>query len=279
MSSGSGGKLLHYATFGDPKKEPLIFLSGFPDNELSGWGPVLELLKSKYYIITLCMPQNETISKTRRPWGYDFPELLEMINNTIESATTAESFNFVTHDWGAVLGYCYENKYPHRVKNLVTLDIGILKKLSPYQALVIAIYQIWFAVSYIISQLFGVTLGNISFFLFFGFAKLFPFLTPTPYDKPSRPRKDINVEMCYPYFYFWKGILTGRKLDANFPNCPLLYMYGTKKSILFHDSGFIKKIESTPKCRQRSFNTGHWIMLSEPQEVAKEIETFLVNNP
>ena len=55
---------------------------------------------------------------------------------------------------------------------------------------------------------------------------------------------------------------------------PLLYLFGTKKNMLFHTPSFLKKIESESSSRWRSFDCGHWLMLYETEGVTNEIETF-----
>ena len=42
---------------GNPQGENLILLAGYPDDELSGWAPLIDLLKHKYQIISVCFPQ------------------------------------------------------------------------------------------------------------------------------------------------------------------------------------------------------------------------------
>jgi hypothetical protein len=48
-----------YIELGNPKGEPLVFLSGFPDDQLSAFGPLLEEFKADYRILSLCMPGND----------------------------------------------------------------------------------------------------------------------------------------------------------------------------------------------------------------------------
>lgn len=49
--------LFPHVITGNPDGENLIFIAGFPDNELSGWAPLIDLLKHKYQIISICLPQ------------------------------------------------------------------------------------------------------------------------------------------------------------------------------------------------------------------------------
>lgn len=194
---------------------------------LSGWGPLLEILKPKYKIISLCIPQFENNSKTKK-WGYSFDELISEMDKTLVSVIGNQPFTLITHDWGAFLGYKYENVYGSKVKKMISMDIGLLRPEDGriYQMLVITIYQVWFAVAYAFSQIFGVFIGNLIFRSFFIFGVIFPFLTPCPKDKPPRKLSEVNVEMCYLYFQLWKAVLTGKSaaISPRFPKCPLFFM-------------------------------------------------------
>jgi pimeloyl-ACP methyl ester carboxylesterase len=44
---------------------------------------------------------------------------------------------------------------------------------------------------------------------------------------------------------------------------------------MFHSERFLKQIDSTPGCRYKAFNTGHWVMHKEPDQVAEEIKNFV----
>jgi pimeloyl-ACP methyl ester carboxylesterase len=33
----------------------------------------------------------------------------------------------VVHDWGAFIGYKYENRFPEKVKRMIAIDVGFLK--------------------------------------------------------------------------------------------------------------------------------------------------------
>ena len=90
-------------TLGDPDKEVLVFLSGFPDDQFSSFSPVFEELKKDYFLISLCLPGLETNSTTRRKWGYNFNELLPALNNTITKLSPKQKVTLVIHDWGNVL--------------------------------------------------------------------------------------------------------------------------------------------------------------------------------
>ena len=69
-------------TLGNPDGEVLVFLAGYADDNLSGFSPLFNVLKDQYFIISLCLPDYDT-KQIRKPWGYNFDELLTMLHHTI----------------------------------------------------------------------------------------------------------------------------------------------------------------------------------------------------
>lgn len=205
---------------------PLVFLSGFPDNETSGWGEVLpEALGKKYRCIYICLPgysKNQSPQNTK-PWGFEQEEILTMMNNTLAHLGLQSSpFLLVAHDWGAFFALLYTTRFPSQVSRLVLCDVGMVDPFAlpvltiPY----ILFYQVFFAIAYILSQVVSFSVGNA---MFWGI-KAFSFMMPTPDDRFHLPVSEITVRKCYPYYYLWKRLLTGTMLKAKFPTCPLLFM-------------------------------------------------------
>lgn len=216
---------------GNQKGETLIFLNGFPDDSLSGWSPIFELLKKQYNIISICIPQFEKNSNYK-PWGYNFDELIIMLDITINQITNSnESITFICHDWGAILGLLYCNKYPKKILRLILVDVGIKgikDSNSIYETFIILLYQWWFSIAYIISQFLGSAFGNCIFVLYMILVTALPFLKVCPYDTFHRPASEMNVEMCYIYYQFWKSFFQGKPIEPKMPDCPLLYFVSFK---------------------------------------------------
>lgn len=217
--------MLPHVVVGNPKGKELVFIAGFPDDELSSFAPLIALLQD-YRIIAICLPNYQSQVTTYKRWGYDFPQLVEMLDRTLALATAGEGpHTLVTHDWGAALGYLYEAKHPKKVKKMVSVDIGGSVPLCFH----LVFYQACFALAYAVSQVFGIICGSIVFQFVSWLLKAAPFLSPLcsktdiyHMDKLTKP----TVHMTYPYFYVWKAILTGNKrsLITPFPACPLLFM-------------------------------------------------------
>lgn len=260
-------------------KNILVLIAGFPDNETSGWGPVLNLLvtnsNNNCKLICLCMP-NLNNGSSPKPWGYDFSEVLEMIHNSINFHVPDDTMqiNMVVHDWGAFLGYLYQSKYPSRVSKLVALDVGVMKSPAPKDLPRILLYQWWFAFAYFVSQAINNFLGQIIYFSFF----LLPsFFLVCPHDVVHRPVKELKVHMTYMYYHFWKNFFFNRKnfLKPKFPTCPILFMYGIRKNVMFHSQAFLDRIAATPKSKYLAVEAGHWMTHDSPNLITTEILEFL----
>ena len=153
---------LSYKQFGDPRGEEIIVcLAGFPDNEVTGWGDVLEHLrrtKPGFRIICMCLPdfEDEPLKETRRPWGYSWDEITTLLHATIEDCVPRDKqFTLMIHDWGAYGGFMYENRHPDRVKQIICFDVamGISKGKSIFPPmLIVTLYQLWWALAYFVSQ-------------------------------------------------------------------------------------------------------------------------------
>jgi pimeloyl-ACP methyl ester carboxylesterase len=256
---------------GEPRGETLVFLGGWPDDSLSGWSPIFEILKEKYRIVSLCIPQFEANCSEVKSWGYTFHELVDMMDKTINKAGCDTPFTLVIHDWGSIIGMLYQKRFPEKVKSMILVDVGIKGPVpeSIWETVLIVLYQWWYAVSYIITQIMGAHIGKIILLGYFGLVFTLPFLKVCPYDTFHRPTNDaINPQLLHIYFRFWKDFFSGRPMKLSFPSCPIYYMvrvlipvstihnhclsflkYGKKKNVMFHDKKFMERIENNPKCR------------------------------
>ena len=170
-------------TLGNPDGEVLVFLAGFPDDFLTGFAPLFDDLKRDYFIISTCLPQlgtNTTIPNKK--WAYDFHELVPMLHHTITrltpSCSKTKKINLIIHDWGSIVGMHYENAYPETINKLVVFDVGLIYFPEIRYIFHMAFYQLTFAITYFISQISFVFIGNFFFKCFLLLLYVFPFLGP-----------------------------------------------------------------------------------------------------
>lgn len=275
---------------GNPQaKELVVFLGGFPDDETSSWGDVLEGM-SEHRIFALCLPGlGKDGESGMKKWGWTFEELISGLKATIdwlrrEDKREGQKFTLVGHDWGSFLCLLYENKYGNvDLIRLACFDVGITsaRPLSPRKILhlsIIVAYQSWFSFCYIISQL-PFLLPLAEFLLRLPFIlPIFSTVGPCPYDKPRRPFNQISVTFCYMYMQFWLTLVFRNKstVTPRFPTKPLLYIYGNKKNVLFHSQKFLTRIDHAGMSKWVAVeDAGHWIMHSHPQLCIAELQAFM----
>lgn len=213
-------------------------------------------------------------------WGYSFDSIVEMLDSTITSQHgETDPVTLVVHDWGSYIGCLYQNKYPNKVKAMVIVDVLFTAQDSPpslYKTLVIMSYQLSFAGVFLIRQLFGETIGSFAFNLSWLYLSLVPFMTPLKRERLPRNPQELKAHMCYPYYHMWKNILSGTVIKPTLPECPILYFWGERKNILFHDTAVVERMSQRPLSKAVSFkNSGHWLMITETEAVLKEMRTFL----
>lgn len=212
---------------GNPKGETLVFLGGWPDDSLSAWSPIFEILKEKYRLVSLCVPQFETNCTEIKKWGYSFDELSNMMDRAIHQAGCDSPFTLIIHDWGSIIGMLYQKQFPDKVKSMILVDVGI-KGPAPetiWGTILILLYQWWYAAAYIAAQILGERIGKIVLLAYFGFVFLMPFLKVCPYDSFHRPTSEaVNPNMLHLYYRFWKDFLSGYPMSLSFPSCPIFYM-------------------------------------------------------
>jgi pimeloyl-ACP methyl ester carboxylesterase len=218
-----------YREIGLTTGPPILFMSGFPDSEVSAWGKAIpEELGKHHRCIFMCLPgyEEHCTAETLRPWGYEQEEILSMMLRTIETlGLTKLKFTMIAHDWGAYFALLFTTRHPHIISKLVLCDIGMCTPFSLQLTSIppIAFYQLFFAVTYFISQTISLQIAEW-LFLSIGIKAFFNILSPPHFSREEIPQASLTVRKCYPYYYLWRRLLTGRMLPQSFPTCPVLYL-------------------------------------------------------
>ena len=59
------------------------------------------------------------------------------------------------------------------------------------------------------------------------------------------------------------------------PDCKTLFLYGTKKNIMFHSEGFLRYLRNAPGCAAMGIEGGHWFFLDKTDQVLKIMWDFM----
>lgn len=247
---------------GNPDLPLLFFIHGWPDNA-SLWRKQFAALSEQFYCVAVNLPNFS--SEPDQSGGYDFPELVAGLALTIRKYQQDNApVMLVTHDWGAYLGYLLEHNHPQLIARMVALDIGGHAKPGSLKEMLFIISYQW---TLIFCWLVGGVLPPLGNVLSRLLARLI--------GVPRPQQKELKSYYNYPYFYFWRGMLLPRwkssLLGYYRPNCPVLYLYGQAKPVMFHSERWLKIVtESSGRCIGIA-SAGHWFMETHPHVVNQAI--------
>ena len=81
---------------------------------------------------------------------------------------------------------------------------------------------------------------------------------------PSRQRRAIRSRYNYPYFYLWRNLFLpwkrGNLLGRYRPQCPVLYLWGERKPLMFHSDKWLRIVADGGGRAEGVDGAGHWLM-------------------
>jgi pimeloyl-ACP methyl ester carboxylesterase len=240
----------------------LFFIHGWPD-DASLWRKQFAVLSEKFCCVAVNLPNFG--GQSVQPGGMDFPQLIAGLAATIrQHQKSPEPVMLVTHDWGAYCGYLLQRTHPDLVARMVALDVGGHAKPGSFkEVFFILSYQWTLVLCWLIGGLIP-PLGNV-------LSRALASLIRVPKRQVARLKSRFN----YPYFYFWRGMFLSRwkgsLLGYYQPTCPLLFLYGLGKPVMFHSKRWLEIVaESGGRCEGIA-GAGHWFMESHPDIVNQSI--------
>lgn len=242
-----------------------------------------------------------------------FEEHAKSVSSSKDDCT---NFILMTHDWGAVVGHLFINRAieepsftQHKPDRVVMLDV--LLRPNPYSNyrevlrgtdiykptrrdyLISLSYRTAFALSFAalqyISETAGLILLAILKTIVFSILKLNP-LHDFEGGHFRERAKDLKhfLYMMYPYYHMFKemakgseSVFTAATLPLDLKETPVLYIYGSKKNVMFHDYSSIALLEREEREGLsesrvvRLEDCGHWMYCQEPEVCESEIRKFL----
>lgn len=249
-------------TAGDPAQPMLFFVHGWPDNATL-WRKQMAALSGQFYCVAVNLPN--FAGRKDQAGGYDFPQLVAGLAATIRRhQKNSAAVNLVTHDWGAYLGYLLQRTHPQLVARVVALDVGGHMKSATLKASLFVIGYQW---TLVFCWLVGGVVPPLGNVLSRWLGRLI--------RVPRRQQAELRSRCNYPYFYFWRGMLLPRwkssLLGYYQPTCPVLYLYGKRKPVMFHSERWLKIIADTGGRSEGIDGAGHWFMETHPDIVNRAI--------
>jgi len=270
--------------------ECLFFVHGWPDDE-SLWDAQVAHLKQQFTCLRVTLPQfagRQEAAKHdghNRPWGFDFPEIADMIAQSIREECGGKPVTLVLHDLGCVWGDVVQQRHPELVKAVVAMDIGVpwFCKYGwasvPMFIIFGFVYQYWLGLAYMISQL---TAGT----LFQKVGRLVADSVPRLFVRILRPNARaelqsdrITADACFPYYWAQPWGLAGTTGDGTMrPSCPCLFFRGNKRLVpllRFYSLRWEEELKSREDCEAVTLPCDHWLMIECAEAVNDRMQSWL----
>ena len=241
--------------------DTVLMVHGWPDTHRL-WDGQVQALKAEYRCVRFTVPGFEP-GAARRTWTLD--ELCSFFLRVIDAVSPDAPVTLLLHDWGCYFGYQFYLRHPQRVQRIIGVDVGdaraLLKEATPRTKLLIAAYQNWLALAWRV----GGRLGD-------WMARCMANLAHCPTQEPHR-----GAQQAYPYYMTWwarEGSYrrAGRAFE---PACPMLFIYGTRKPFLFHARAWAERLSQRPGSRVVPLDTGHWVMVEQPEAFNAVVRDWL----
>ena len=241
---------------------PIVMVHGWPDT-LRLWDGQVAALKDRYRCIRFTLPGFDMEGDGR---ARSLDEVVETVHAIVQRAAPGEKVILLLHDWGCFYGYQFAVRHPQLVERIVGVDIGDagsrrhLAQIGLPGKLAVMAYQVWLSLAWKIG-------GPMGDFMARSMARLL--------RCPADPRT-IGWQMGYPYAVRWLGAAGGvRGLRVFVPHCPMLFLYGEKKPLMFHSRAWAEELGAQAGNRVIAFPTGHWIMVSRAAEFNQALRAWL----
>lgn len=240
--------------------ESIVFVHGWPDTRRL-WDRQVEALSQRYRCVRFSLPGFEAGQPSRT---YTLDDVVEVIRQVVEASCGGGPVTLLLHDWGCVFGYQFALRYPQLVGRVIGVDVGDagsrrnLQELGLKGKALVVAYQFWLAVAWRIG-------GRSGDWMARAMAKLA--------RAPGEPAL-VGARMGYPYYVQW--VRRGYRQARSFrPTCPMLFIYGRRKPFMFHSSGWAAEVGAAPGNRVLAFDTGHWVMVEQPQRFNQAVIDWL----
>ena len=242
----------------------IVMIHGWPDTYRL-WDAQVVALKAHYICVRFTLPGFDDNSSRR---AYSLTEIVEKLRQVVCEVSPQKPVILLLHDWGCLFGYQFAAQYPEKVARIIGLDLGdtssdaFMRSLSPKAKLMIFTYQIWLAAAWKIGGTIGDRMTRT-------LARVF--------QAPGHPTR-ISAAMNYPYYIQWTGAHGSYRHAQPFaprPEIPLLYAYGRNKPVMFHSPDWLDAIAACKGSQVTAFDTGHWIMHEQPDQLNRTILGWL----
>jgi pimeloyl-ACP methyl ester carboxylesterase len=246
-------------------QDTIVMIHGWPDTHRV-WDAQVEAFKTRLRCVRFTLPGYD-VTKPRRP--VSLAEMTQTIEHIVDAVSPARPVILMLHDWGCFFGYQFYVHHPQRVERIVGIDVGdvgnpeFVKSLPLISKLMVLSYQLWLAAAWRI----GGGLGR----------RMTRFMAKA-LKAPGDPAL-ISSDMNYPYYIRWTRTYGGYAHALPFePACPMLFVYGKKKPLMFHERTWAERLAARPGSQVKGMDTDHWVMCSDPQGFNRTVADWLATS-
>jgi pimeloyl-ACP methyl ester carboxylesterase len=247
--------------------DTVLMLHGWPDN-LALWDSTVAALQSRFRCVRFTLPGFDL---TQPPSVTPLEQMTALIAAIADASSPHQAITLLMHDWGCTFGYEFAARHPARVARIVAVDIGdhntgaFMRSLSVKAKFQIMAYQLWLALAWKIGNALSSNLGN--WMTRWMAAAL----------RCRNAPDSLGWQMNYPYAMLHFGLAGGLRQTLRVaPSQPLLYLYGKRKPFMFHSPQWLTRLTTQTGCAAQGFDTGHWIMVEQPQAFNQSVLNWLV---
>ncbi|XP_077550741.1 AB hydrolase superfamily protein YfhM-like [Haemaphysalis longicornis] len=269
-----GSTKVHYVSAGSQDSPLVILLHGFPDCWYS-WHKQIPELKRNFWVVAPDMRGYGLSSKPSRVEEYQVSYIIEDLVGLVR-LLGRDKLSIVGHDWGAIVAWCFSNKYPHMVNKLVTINGGhphTMRRLldSSISQMIKSGYMVAYQCPYVPEV--ALSMGDFAELkkLCSGFDPQETSVLQYFFSQPGALTAAIN--------YYRAAYCKERQLSNTHFNrldVPTLVIWGSKDPYLTVDVADLSRRQSRRGFVRYLQSAGHWPHLEEPAFVNAALSAFLL---
>ncbi|MCU0537990.1 MAG: alpha/beta hydrolase [Hydrococcus sp. Prado102] len=276
----TNGIKLHYVTQGEGKL--MLMLHGFPEFWYS-WRHQLPEFAKDYKVVALDLRGYNESDKPQQLEAYNIKELRQDVAGVI-AGLGYEKCILVGHDWGGAIAWNFAYHYPHKVEQLIVLNIPHPAKLMEGLRMPQQLLKSWYIFFFQLPFLPEWSIQSNDYQL------IAEALQGMAIDKSSFSKEDIEAykdaaakrgaltAMVNYYRNIFQGLFLDSTKEMEALEIPTLMIWGENDAALSKEltdetEKYVKNltIKYIPNC-------SHWVQQEQPQLVNEYMRDFLDNN-
>jgi cis-3-alkyl-4-acyloxetan-2-one decarboxylase len=235
--------------------ETIVMIHGWPDTWRL-WDAQVAVLAPRWRCVRFTAPGFD-ITRQKRRGGVSLDDMVAFFARVVDAVSPDRPVVLMLHDWGCVFGLQYALRHPGRVSRVVAVDVGdsgsrdVKETQTRKQRWLVMRYQLTLTLAWYI----GGAVGD-------RMTRRMAAMQRAPGDAAV-----ICASMNFPYAMRWLGALGGfRKALPARPAWPTLFIWGRRKTMMFHSPQWIAALEARGDCRIVGIDAGHWMMVTRAKE-------------